>query len=540
MKKSSTIRALEHKAENGDIIALFQLAEYYKQGVFVDEDHEQANLYANQATEIFIAKQSLKIASIKLVGFRIFENVEIDFSNNIKPNLTVIIGDNGAGKSTILDAIAKTLSHLIINIIRQGGKGESLKIADINNNSHVEYASIITKLKATDNTSYNFELSKVKDGNKSSKQGYYQEIKLLADLYKSANFKDNQFNLPLMALYSANRTIEIKNTYQPDINKHWTKYDGYKNSLKGITDFESFFHWFESLENINNASDKQNLHKLSILQEQLINEMQTNPSSELIQSKLEEIKILQKSSNQSQSNKIILTITQAICKFIPSFENLRIQRAPLYAVLVDKDGLTLNVQQLSQGEKSLIALVADITYRLVLLNPSLSDPLEGSGIVLIDEIDLHLHPTWQQSVIPNLLKTFPNIQFIASTHSPQVLSTIDYKCIRKLVHEIDGETGQKRSSAKPRHTQTKGVASTDIMDTYQETDPVPDIAEARMLSEYKAMIQNNLNQTEEGQQLLQNFRQKLNAHFGSQHQEILECDRLIRLIDMKKKLLQRK
>ena len=536
MKKSSTIRTLEHKAENGDINALFQLAEYYKQGKFVEEDHNQANLYTDKATEVFIAQQSLKIASIKLVGFRVFENVEIDFSNNIESNLTVIIGDNGAGKTTILDAVAKTLSHLIIKIIRQGGKGESLTIADINNNSHIEYASIITKLKPTDNTTYNFELSKVKDANKSSIQGYYQEIKLLADLYKSAIFKDSQFNLPLMALYSANRTIDIKNTYQPDINKHWTQYDGYKNSLKGITNFELFFHWFESLENINNASDNHILNKLATLQEQLISEMQNNPSSELIQSKLEEIKELQNRSHQNQSNKTILNMTQAICKFIPGFENLRIQRAPFYAVLVDKEGLTLNVQQLSQGEKSLIALVADITYRLVLLNPSLADPLQGQGIVLIDEIDLHLHPKWQQSVIPNLLNTFPNIQFIVSTHSPQVLSTIDSKCIRKLVHEIDGETGQLKSSVKPQHTQTKGVSSTDIMATYQETDPVPDIDEAKMLSKYKAMIQNNLNQSKEGQQL----RQNLNKHFGSQHQEILECDRLIRLINMKQKILQRK
>jgi len=511
MKKSSTIRALEHKAENGDINALFQLAEYYKQGEFVEENHKQANLYADKATEIFIADQSLKIASIKLVGFRVFENVEIDF-NNIEPNLTVLIGDNGAGKTTILDAIAKTLSHLIINIIRQGGKGESLKTADISNNSHIEYASIITTLKTTNNTTYNFELSKVKDGNKSSKQGYYQEIKLLADLYKSANFKENQFDLPLMALYSANRTIEIKNTYQPDINKHWTKYDGYKNSLKGITNFELFFHWFESLENINNASDKHNLHKLAMLQEQLINEMQNNPNSELIQSKLEEIKILQNSSNQSQSNKTITNITQAICKFIPGFENLRIQRAPFYAVLVDKDGLTLNVQQLSQGEKSLIALVADITYRLVLLNPSLADdPLQGKGIVLIDEIDLHLHPKWQQSVIPNLLRTFPNIQFIVSTHSPQTASSVDDECIRIL------KKGKVFSSPKG----TKGAKSSRLLKRLFEAEVrPPDDSNTLDLEKYATLVYDD----KWGSKTALNLRQKLNDQFGNEEPALTKLD----------------
>lgn len=84
---------------------------------------------------------------------------------------------------------------------------------------------------------------------------------------------------------------------------------------------------------------------------------------------------------------------------------------------VIKNGSEISIFNLSQGEKTLIALVSDIARRLVILNPSLENPLNGYGIVLIDEIDLHLHPKWQQTIVQKLENTFPNIQFILSTHS---------------------------------------------------------------------------------------------------------------------------
>ncbi len=91
-------------------------------------------------------------------------------------------------------------------------------------------------------------------------------------------------------------------------------------------------------------------------------------------------------------------------------------------MLIDKHGETLNVSQLSQGEKSLMTLVGDIARRLAMMNPSLASPLEGDGIVLIDEVDLHLHPKWQRSLLERLTTTFPGCQFVVTTHSPLVVS----------------------------------------------------------------------------------------------------------------------
>ncbi|WP_234918195.1 AAA family ATPase, partial [Vibrio anguillarum] len=89
---------------------------------------------------------------------------------------------------------------------------------------------------------------------------------------------------------------------------------------------------------------------------------------------------------------------------------------------IDKNGEPFDVAQLSQGEKSLMALIGDIARRLSVMNPELKNPLEGDGIVVIDEVDMHLHPKWQRSLIKQLTTTFPKCQFVLSTHSPLVIS----------------------------------------------------------------------------------------------------------------------
>jgi predicted ATP-binding protein involved in virulence len=84
---------------------------------------------------------------------------------------------------------------------------------------------------------------------------------------------------------------------------------------------------------------------------------------------------------------------------------------------------------LSDGEKCLLAMVGDLARRLAIANPDYPDALQGEAIVLIDEIELHLHPSWQRNIIPALKRTFPKCQFIITTHSPQVLSYIQPKNI---------------------------------------------------------------------------------------------------------------
>ena len=95
------------------------------------------------------------------------------------------------------------------------------------------------------------------------------------------------------------------------------------------------------------------------------------------------------------------------------------------------------VDDLSDGFRSILSMVADLAYRMVRLNPFLGRRaiLDTPGIVLIDEIDMHLHPSWQQTVLLDLQKAFPKVQFIVTTHSPQVLGSVPPDSIRVLEWE---------------------------------------------------------------------------------------------------------
>lgn len=109
--------------------------------------------------------------------------------------------------------------------------------------------------------------------------------------------------------------------------------------------------------------------------------------------------------------------------------------------------------QLSSGELTLLFLVGDIVRRLSLANPFGEDILKGKGIVLIDEIDLHLHPSKQRTVIDKLQSIFPNLQFIITTHSPQILSKVSNHQIKIL----------ENYQIKPYTPHTKGRDTNSIL-----------------------------------------------------------------------------
>jgi len=159
-------------------------------------------------------------------------------------------------------------------------------------------------------------------------------------------------------------------------------------------------------------------------------------------------------------------VRKAIKSFMEEFDNLRIQRHPELRMLVDKNDETLNILQLSQGEKCLMALVGDIARRLAMMNPEAQDPLLGNGIILIDEIDLHLHPTWQRGIIARLKRTFSNCQFILTTHSPLVISD----CKDILLYSLDdGELSKVNSQyGQDVNTVLLEVMDTDIRNTEVE------------------------------------------------------------------------
>jgi hypothetical protein len=122
---------------------------------------------------------------------------------------------------------------------------------------------------------------------------------------------------------------------------------------------------------------------------------------------------------------ILSCVRRALSDMVNSFTNPRILTRPLRFVMdrVEDDGIRheLRIEQLSEGYKIVIATVADLAARMAEANPEMPNPLEAKGIVLIDEVDLHLHPKWQRNILKDLHRVFPNVQFIVSTHSPIIV-----------------------------------------------------------------------------------------------------------------------
>ncbi|WP_413704390.1 AAA family ATPase [Pseudomonas sp. Pseusp16] len=333
-----------------------------------------------------------------------------------RSNVTVLVGNNGAGKTTLLKSMATSLSWLVARIRTERGIGSHLANEDIRNGAAVAIvltavsdSSAAQRSSPEDNRKpdlFNWAIARGRQGRKSDVHSELAEASLLADHYRTQLTIDEKASLPLIAYYPVERSVlEIPLKIR---TKHtFDQLDGYDNALNRGVDFRRFFEWFREREDSENETGVSDT-ALSEIFAKFGNDSD-------IWKTLSQMKA-------SSRDRQLTAVRSAIAAFMPGFTNLRVKRKPRLHMAIDKDGVTLNVSQLSQGEKSMMALVGDIARRLAMMNQSLDNPLEGDGIVLIDEVDLHLHPKWQRSLIRQLSETFPNCQFVLTTHSPLVIS----------------------------------------------------------------------------------------------------------------------
>ena len=193
-------------------------------------------------------------------------------------------------------------------------------------------------------------------------------------------------------------------------------------------------------------------------------------------------------------------VRAAIESMIPGVTNPRIKVRPLRFVVSVKreDGNTeeLSIDQLSGGYRITLALAADLARRMVQGNPHLDDPLKSEAIVLIDEIELHLHPSWQQQVLSDLTRTFPNTQFVVSTHSPQVLTTVKPENIVELRRENCGITAKLTSAP------TYGAEAGDVLATVMGVDERPlGNRFAKTLAKYRDLVAEGQGETSKAAKL---------------------------------------
>lgn len=356
-----------------------------------------------------------------------------------RSNVTLLVGNNGAGKTTILKSLATSLSWLVARIRTEKGNGSHISDEDIQNGSigAVVTLSLIDRTHprstrpdaAPEDELFVWGIARAKQGRKAEVHSSLSEATLLADHYRNLLTQDDKASLPLIAYYPVERSVlEIPLKIR---TKHtFDQLDGYDNALNRGVDFRRFFEWFREREDSENETG--------------ISDTALAEISVKFGYKSEVWKTLTRLKASSRDRQLT-AVRSAIAAFMPGFTNLRVQRKPRLHMAIDKDGVTLNVAQLSQGEKSMMALVGDIARRLAMMNQSLDNPLHGDGIVLIDEVDLHLHPRWQRSLIRQLSGTFPNCQFVLTTHSPLVISDAKDVLVYVLndgeIHEHDGLYG---------------------------------------------------------------------------------------------------
>lgn len=304
--------------------------------------------------------------------------------------LNVFVGMNGAGKSSVLDATAILLSWLANRIKRPTASGRPVTESDIRNGEH----SANLEVSLEDQGLFiGWNLTKVRRGyaRQDSVSVLISATEMAKRIQAAIASSDGNTDMPLFAYYPVNRAvldIPLRSRGRHDFDL----LSAYDESLTSGANFRTFFEWFREREDLENENLK--------YRDQLI-----------------------RPDDFQFPDRQLEAVRHALEQFMPDFTNLTVRRNPL-RMEVDKQGQKLTVNQLSDGEKCLMAMVGDLARRFAIANPMRGNPLEGQGIVLIDEIDLHLHPKWQRMVVPRLLEVFPNCQFLISTHSPHVITHV--------------------------------------------------------------------------------------------------------------------
>jgi predicted ATP-binding protein involved in virulence len=339
----------------------------------------------------------MKLDVVKLTNFRAFDQLALTLGSR----LTLFLGVNGSGKTSILDAIAVGLGAILTELPKV--QGISFKKYDLlqKNNQQAPFTRVI--LKTTDGVEW--ARTEKRDSRKSTVAGIpaylgLQQVKrYIDDTIKKPFENDQAFVLPVFVYYGVSRALLDVPLRRRGFPKSYSRFEALSGALEADSRFRSAFMWFYHREQ-------------------------------------DELRLQREEKSFDVQLPELAAIRRAVALLFPGITNPKVETNPLRFV-VEQHGEKLDIVQLSDGYKTMLALVIDLASRMALANPHLRNPLEAEAVVMIDEIDLHLHPEWQRRVIGDLLKVFPNAQLLVTTHSPYIVESINNHLQRQ---QLAGQT----------------------------------------------------------------------------------------------------
>lgn len=339
------------------------------------------------------------IKNITLQNYKRYSNLELIFSNRVN----LLIGENGTGKTSVLDALATLLGGYIqaFKDISSGDrhsiskKDIKIEIQDIDNNIVAKYKTPVVISGHVNINDDDIFIQRLRRQEKNDTKTHLLKTinKNLIDYISKIEENLDTTILPIISYHGTGRLWEQEYKKTSKMEK-LTRFDGYKDCLNAKSNYRNFIVWFE----------KQERNAFSLRKE--------------------------------------IPILEAVRESVKSFIS-QITKKEVELFIYREGDLELKfkdiqkrekVSNLSDGYRNLIGIVSDIAYRMAILNPHLGKKVifKTSGVVLIDEIDLHLHPKWQREVVSLLKNIFPKVQFIFSSHSPFVIQSMQKNEIIKL------------------------------------------------------------------------------------------------------------
>ena len=401
----------------------------------------------------------MKLEFVEIENYRAIDALRL----SLHPSLTVIHGDNAHGKTSVLSAIAVGLGR--IPAMLPGVSGIDFRKSDPRG-----WLPTRVALATTDGVAW----ERWKTFGKTRRRMRVQRSlgEMVDAIVNTDREKGAPMNLPIVVFYDTDRAVfdvpQRRRGFTPD----FPRYSALEGALAARTNFREFFRWFYAMEN-------------------------------------EELRAQRQKRNPRHTLSELNAVRNAITAMVPGVSEPRIEIRPLrFVVSVESEPgkrEELALDQLSGGYRIMLALVADLARRMAQGNPHLDDPLSSEAIVLIDEVELHLHPSWQQRVLSDLTRTFPNAQFIVSTHSPQVLTTLH----PEQIVQLSRKSGRIVAGRAPEPTY--GAEAGDVLNVVMGVDERPPNEFAQTLKRYMRLIGDGQGESREAKKLRREL-ERLSPH----------------------------